>query len=44
MLMVACDSTYFDSSGVEHIPKEIQNFIAKKISKEIVTEYNHTIQ
>ena len=38
MLMVACDSTYFDSSGVDS--KRNTKFHSKKISKEIVTEYN----
>ena len=29
--------TYFDSFGVEHIPKEIRNFIGKKTYKQIYT-------
>ena len=36
---------YFDSFGIEHIPKEINKFIGviKKL-KQIYLEYKHTIQ
>ena len=36
--------TYFDSFGVEHIPKDITKFIGKKILQEIFIEYKHMIQ
>ena len=36
--------TYFDSFGVEHIPKEIRKFIGKEMPKQIFTEYKHIIQ
>ena len=37
------DATYFESFGVEHIPKEIKKFIE---NKNIITsiEYKHTIR
>ena len=35
---------YFDSFGVEHIPKEIRKFIRNKILKQIFIEYKHTIR
>ena len=38
------DVTYFDSFGVEHIPKEIRTFITNKILKQIFSEYKHMIQ
>ena len=34
------DITYFDSFGVEHIPKEIKTFIGRQI----FLEYKHMIQ
>ena len=34
------DVTYFDSFGVEHIPKEIKTFIGRQI----FLEYKHMIQ
>ena len=34
------NATYFDSFGVEHIPKEIRIFI---VNKYIKTKYKHTI-
>ena len=40
--------TYFDSFGLEHIPKEIRKFIGNKNLetnwKQISTEYKHMIQ
>ena len=40
--------TYFDSFGLEHIPKEITKFIGNKNLetnwKQISTEYKHMIQ
>ena len=38
------DVTYFDSFGVEHIPKEIKTFISNKIIKTNISEYKHMIQ
>ena len=36
--------TYFDSFGVEHIPKEIKTFINRPSSiKQIFSEYKHMI-
>ena len=37
------DVTYFDSFGVEHIPKEIRTFITNKNIKTFL-EYKHMIQ
>ena len=37
------DVTYFDSFGVEHIPKEIKTFISNK-NKKIFSEFKHMIQ
>ena len=34
---------YFDSFGIEHIPKEINKFIGNKL-KQIYLEYKHKIQ
>ena len=36
--------TYFDSSGVEHIPKEIKIFINNENINKIFLEYKHMIQ
>ena len=36
--------TYFDSFGVEHIPKEIKAFIDNKNINQIVLEYKHMIR
>ena len=37
--------TYFDSSGVESIPKEIKTFIKRSLYKQqIFLEYKHMIQ
>ena len=36
--------TYFDSFGVEHVPKEIIEFIGNKNIKQIFLEYKHMIQ
>ena len=36
--------TYFDSFGVEHIPKEIKLLLTSKILKQIFSEYKHMIQ
>ena len=36
--------TYFDSFGVEYIPKEIKIFMGNKISQQIFTEYKQMIQ
>ena len=38
------DVTYFDSFGVDHIPKEIRTFISNKDIKKIFLEYKHMIQ
>ena len=38
------DVTYFDSLGVEHIPKESEAFINNKTLKQIFLEYKHIIQ
>ena len=38
------DVTYFDSFGVEHIPKEVKAFINNKTLKLTFLEYKHTIQ
>ena len=38
------DVTYFDSFGVEHIPKEIKAFIKNENIKTNILEYKHTIQ
>ena len=38
------DVNYFHSFRVEHIPKEIKNFIGKKMPLQIFIEYKHTIQ
>ena len=35
--------TYFDSFGVEHIPKNLKKFIGQKISLKILIEYKHII-
>ena len=37
------DATYFDSFGVEHIPKEIKAFIDNKNINQIFLEYKHMI-
>ena len=36
--------TYFDSFGVEHVPKEIEANIAHKDIKKTYLEYKQTIQ
>ena len=36
--------TYFDSFGVEHIPKEIKTFINNKNIKQTLSVYKHIIQ
>ena len=36
--------TYFDSFGVEHIPKEITKFIERSTIVKIFLEYKHMIQ
>ena len=36
--------TYFDSFGVEHIPKEIMEVIVRKKILQIFIEYKHVIQ
>ena len=36
--------TYFDSFGVEHVPKEIKKFIGHKNIKQTYLEYKQTIQ
>ena len=38
------DITYFDSFGVEHIPKEIIKFIGRKNVKRIFLGHKHMIQ
>ena len=38
------DVTYFDSFGVEHIPKEIKSFINNKKIKANIFRIKHTIQ
>ena len=36
--------TYFSIFRVEHIPKEIKEFVNNKTSRQTVFEYNQTIQ
>ena len=36
--------TYFDSFGVEHVPKEIKNLLNIKPSKQTYSEYKRTMQ
>ena len=36
--------TYFDSFGVEHIPKEIKNLPITKTQSQTLLEYKHMIQ
>ena len=43
-LYVINNVTYFDSFGVEHIPKEIITFINNKNKQKIFPEYKHMIQ
>ena len=38
------DVTYFDSFGVEHIPKEIIRFIGRKNVMRICSGYKHMIE
>ena len=38
------DITYFDSFGVEHIPKEIKTFMKNRNIKQIFSGYKHMIQ
>ena len=35
---------YFDSFGVEHVPKEIKRFIGHKNTKQAYLEYKQAIQ
>ena len=35
---------YFDSFGVEYIPKQIKKIIGEKISPQIFTEYKQMIE
>ena len=35
---------YFDSFGVEYIPKEIKKFTKQNIIKQTYLEFKHTIQ
>ena len=35
---------YFDSFGVEHVPKKIENLLSIKKQKQTFLEYNQTIQ
>ena len=37
-------TAYFDSCGVEHIPKEIKKLLVIKILKQIYLAYKHVIQ
>ena len=36
--------TYFDSFGVEHIPKEIKHLLKLKTYQQIFLEYKHMIR
>ena len=36
--------TYFDSFGLEHIPKEIKNLLTIKTLRQTFSEYKHMIQ
>ena len=36
--------TYFDSFGVEHIPKQIRKSIRTKMLKQIFINYKHVVQ
>ena len=38
------NATYFDSLGVELIPKEIRTFIGNKTLEQTFSEYKHLIQ
>ena len=38
------ETTYFNSFGLGHVPKEIKKFIGHKTSKRIYLEYKQTIQ
>ena len=38
------NNIYFESFGVEHVPKEIKKLMGNKISKQIFIEYKHTIR
>ena len=42
--MNADNVTYFDSFGVEHIPKEIRKFIGNENIIQNIIEYKHAIQ
>ena len=42
--MNADNVTYFDSFGVEHIPKEIRKFIGSEYIIQNIIEYKHAIQ
>ena len=44
LFVKANEVIYFDSFGVEHIPKEINKFIGNKKLKQVYLEYKHTIQ
>ena len=37
------DITYFESFGVEHIPKEIKRFIGNKNMQKILLKYKHIV-
>ena len=37
-------TVYFDSFGIEHIPKEINKFIGNNNIKSNIFRYKHTIQ
>ena len=38
------ETIYFDSFGIEHIPKEVKVFIGHKILKQIYSDYKHMFQ
>ena len=42
--MIAENTTYFHSFGVQHIPKKIENILEIKVLEPILIEYKHTIQ
>ena len=42
-LYILINITYFDSFGIEHIPKEIKIFIDKSIVGTNILEYKHMI-
>ena len=44
LYVIAENTTYFHSFGVQHIPKKIENILEIKVLEPILIEYKHTIQ